>query len=113
MRDTDSKKPAEPARRRRALVAAGAVALLLTFGAAAFVWDEARKEVVFLCGNFAPGTTERSVIRQLDTASFLRRERLVETESTTLVVDSAWNLGRYRCVIEFDEDAVVMRAGVE
>ncbi len=102
-----------PVRGRRALIAVGTVALVLALGAAAFVWDEARKEVVFLCGNFAPGTVEDSVIRQLDTANFLRRERRTRPMATTLVVDSAWNLGLSRCVIELDGDGIVMRAGVE
>ncbi|MEE4300127.1 MAG: hypothetical protein V2J24_11860 [Pseudomonadales bacterium] len=99
--------------RRRTPIALGAVALLLAASSAAFVWDEARKEVVYLCANFTPGTAERSVIRQLDTAHFLRRERRTRATAVTILVDSAWNLGRHRCVIELDGHGIVRRAGLE
>lgn len=117
MDDAPTQVPtAVPARhpwRRRALVAGGILTLLFALGAAAFVSSEARKEVVYLCGNFAPGTTEQSVIRQLDTANFLRRERVTGPRTTTIVVDSAWNLGLWRCVIELDGNGTVTRARVE
>ena len=48
---------------RRAVVILGSVAGLLVLAAlvAALVWNEARKEVVFLCGNFTDGVTLDSV----------------------------------------------------
>ena len=34
---------------------------------AVFYWNEARKEVIFLCGNFTKGVSQSSVIKQLQT----------------------------------------------
>ena len=91
---------------RIALVFAALVGLL----ALAFVWNEARKEVVFLCGNFAPGVDQQSVVRQLDTGHFLRyRIEQVEDERR-IVADSAWTLSIYQCVVELDDNGIVIEA---
>ncbi|MEE4659183.1 MAG: hypothetical protein V2J89_01865 [Halieaceae bacterium] len=75
------------------LVAVLAVAVLL------FYWDLARKEVKFLCGNFAEGVSRGSVLRQLDTGNQLRYREQPDGPLTVITVDSAWNFGCYRCVI--------------
>lgn len=95
----------------RILQAIGAVAVLLATAVAVFVWDEARKEVVFLCGNFESGVTRESVLRQLDTGHFLRYVVMSQPDSgTRITVDSAYHFGFYVCDIELDENQVVIRA---
>jgi len=100
---------------RRAVVISGAVAgvLVLAGLVAALVWNEARKEVVFLCGNFTAGVTLDSVEQQLATGHFLRYRRVPAVMGSRIVVDSAYTLGAHRCTIELDSRGVVRRAGVE
>ncbi len=50
------------------VVAIAAIALLITI---TFYWIEARREVIYLCDNFTPGVSKKSVLRQLDTADLL------------------------------------------
>ena len=78
-----------------------------------FVWREARNEVVFLCGNFTPGVSKTSVLRQLATGEFLRLSVQSLTDGSRLVADSPYTLGYYRCVIEFDTNDKVRRASLE
>ena len=101
--------------KRRAAVILGAFAGLLVVAglAAVLVWNEARKEVVFLCGNFTAGVTRGSVEQQLGTGHFLRYRREPAVMGSRIVVDSAYTLGAHRCTIELDPGGVVRRAGVE
>ena len=89
------------------LIASAGAGLILAVIIIGFVWNEARKEIVFLCSNFGPGTTAQSVITQLNTGSFLRYQRETHSERNRIYVDSAFNLGRYRCVVELDQDQIV------
>lgn len=98
--------------RQKALLLASLAAFLLAL-VGAFFWNEARKEVVFLCGNFTHGVSEESVVRQLDTGHFLRQTREAGSNGTRIFVDSAWNFGVYRSVIELGEDGLVEWARVE
>jgi len=66
-------------------------------------WNEARKEIFYLCGNFAPGVSRDSVIRQLETGNFLRFEMQMHEGGQRIVADSAYNLGVYRCIVDLDE----------
>lgn len=86
-----------------------ALVLLLV---AALAWNEARKEVVFLCGNFSEGVTEASVVRQLQTGQFLRYRQEGTPGGSRIVVDSPYTLGLHRCTIELDAGGTVVRAGV-
>ena len=97
---------------RIAVVSIAAFVLFVAL-ALAFAWNEARKEVVFLCGNFTPGVSEESVVRQLDTGHFLRQTREAGLKGSRITVDSTWNFGVYRCVIELGEDGLVEWARVE
>jgi len=45
---------------------------VLTLVVAVIYWNEASKEVTFLCGNFTKGSDEESVIRQLESANLSR-----------------------------------------
>lgn len=67
---------------------------------AGFYWNEARKEILFLCGNFEPGVSEQNVIRQLDTGNFLRYHTEPTSSGKRIIVDSAYNLSMYKCIID-------------
>jgi hypothetical protein len=86
---------------------------IVTLAAVGSVWNEARKEVVFLCANFTPGVPEESVIRQLETGHFLRYRDNGRKDGAQIIVDSAYTLGVYNCVIDLDTERVVVRARVE
>ena len=87
------------------------VLLLLLIGGG-FVWNEARKEVVYLCGNFGAGVRQDSVLRQLGTGEFLRFQIDGSAEGSRIVVDSAYNLSMFRCEIDLDANGRVVQAGV-
>lgn len=96
--------------RRRLLIVSAGAALLVAVTISALIWNEARKEIVFLCSNFGPGVTEQSVVRQLDTGVFLRYEKEALPTTHRIVVDSPYNLGLYRCVVELDQNHLVIAA---
>ena len=87
--------------------------ILIAVLMAAFYWNEARKEIVFLCGNFERGATEQSVIRQLDTGSFLRYNAENFSSGKRIIVDSAYNLSMYKCIIDINVSGKVKEARVE
>jgi hypothetical protein len=99
--------------RKPIAVAVMTIVLVLIIGAAAFVWNEARKEIVFLCGNFGPGVSKQSVLRQLETGHFLRYRLQPGADGERIVADSRWNLGRYRCTVTLDDRDTVTGARVE
>jgi hypothetical protein len=80
---------------------------------AALLWNEARNEVVYLCGNFTEGVSERSVLTQLDTAELSEYRVMKTADGTRIEFDSALNLRLYKCVIQLNSDGVVVVAGVE
>ena len=80
---------------------------------AGFYWNEARKEIVFLCGNFDKGISEQSVTRQLDTGNFIRYHTQKTPSGKRIVVDSAYNLSMYKCIIDVDKDGKVEEARLE
>ncbi len=84
-------------------VALAAVALV--FG---FFWDEARKEVVYLCANFQAGDTEDSVMRQLHTANLLRIASTSQEGQTLVTADSLLNFGVYRCEVRNNQEGRVI-----
>jgi len=80
---------------------------------AAFAWNESRKEIVYLCGNFTSGVSEDSVRKQLDTGEFLTYQSSVTPSGSRIEAHSKFNLSVYRCNIEFDADGKVIEARVE
>jgi hypothetical protein len=78
-----------------------------------FFWNEARKEIVFLCGNFKPGTTQESVLRQLKTGELLRYRTKNMQFGKRITVESVYNLYMNRCIIDMDSSGVVMDSYVE
>ena len=77
---------------------------------AGFYWNEARKEIVFLCENFERGVSEQSVIRQLETGNFLRYHTELAPSGKRIIVDSAYNLSMYKCIIDVDRNGKVQEA---
>ncbi|MDX1586194.1 MAG: hypothetical protein R3222_05600 [Balneolaceae bacterium] len=89
------------------------IALIAFIAVAGFYWNEARKEVVFLCSNFKAGVTEESVLRQLDTGNFLRYHSENLPDGKRIVVESPYSLYMYTCTIDFDSSAVVKESFLE
>ena len=80
---------------------------------AGFYWNEARKEIQFLCENFEQGVTEQSVIRQLETGHFMRYHSEMISSGKRIIVDSAYNLSIYKCIIDVDRYGKVEEAHFE
>lgn len=76
-------------------------------------WNEARKEVVYLCGNFVKGVGQRSVLKQLDTGNLLQYQLETIPAGSRITVDSKLNFRRYQCVIEFDRQGKVVNAKIQ
>jgi hypothetical protein len=84
--------------------------LLMALILAGFFWNEARKEIVFLCGNFVPGVSQESVTRQLDTGHFLQYRLLEGDPTARIVASSKINFERYKCIVDFDSDGAFIHA---
>lgn len=87
--------------------------LLIAVLVAVFYWNEARKEIVFLCGNFEKGISEESAVRQLNTGNFLQYHIKKIPSGKRIIVDSAYNLSMYKCVIDLDQDEKVEKTRLE
>ncbi|MEZ4702504.1 MAG: hypothetical protein R2834_19380 [Rhodothermales bacterium] len=90
-----------------------ALASLFVIGAIGFYWNEARKEVVFLCGNFVEGVPEASVRRQLDTGNLLRYHTVDTHEGRQVRAESLMPFGVPACVVDLDAAGVVVAARLE
>ena len=89
------------------------ILLFLIVGSIAFYWNEARKEVTYLCGNFKEGITQSSVLEQLDTANF-SSYKIADTPTGKLIeFNSILNAGFFRCIIEINTEGNVKGAGIE
>jgi hypothetical protein len=82
------------------------IVMIVILVSVAFMWRAARNEVFYLCGNFSPEVTQKSVLRQLDTAT-LSDYTIIQDE---VVFSSQVNLRMLRCVIKFDENGHVISA---
>jgi len=102
-----------PGNRKRLVRIIAGVALGLAVVVGVVYANEARKEVVYLCGNFGAGAPEASVRRQLDTGHFLRYRTEDGPAGRRIVADSPLTLGLYRCVVELEADGTVRAARVE
>lgn len=80
---------------------------------AIFYWNEARKEIVFLCGNFTQGISEQSVRRQLDTGNFLSYRNKNVPSGELIIVESAYNLWMTKCIIDFDSSGQVQKSVIK
>jgi hypothetical protein len=97
---------------RRAIVA---LTLLLAAATAiaGFYWNEARKEVVFLCGNFTAGVSRASVVEQLATVNLSTVSVVALPAGSRIELSSPLNFRLYRCVIDFDASDTVIQAGLK
>jgi len=80
---------------------------------AAFFWNESRKEIVFLCGNFKKGVSEQSVRSQLDTGKLLRYHTEMSPLGKRIIVDSPYNFYMYKCIVDIDTNGLVIEHHVE
>ena len=94
---------------RRGLFSLAALAAVVV----GFFWNEARKEIYFLCGNFKPGIAEADVRAQLETGHFLQHRTTETRLGSRIVVKSRYNLWMSACLIEIDEDGFVDSATFE
>lgn len=99
------------ASRNRAIITS-LVAIIIA-SITAFYWNEARKEVFFLCGNFSVGVTQSSVLEQLQTGHFLKYQVEREAGASRIIVDSVLAPGTPRCLIDFDREDKVIQAVLE
>ena len=81
-----------------------ALVALVIYG---FYANEARKEVYFLCGNFAPGVKNADVIRQLDTITL--SEYVIDDthERRKITLSSLLTLHLLSCNVEISPDGIV------
>jgi len=92
------------------VVAIAAIALLIT---TTFYWIEARREVIILCDNFAPGVSKKSVERQLDTANLLLWDTEFVANGSKIEAYSPLHLGIMQCSVEFNKQDIVVFSIVE
>lgn len=78
-----------------------------------FFWNEARKEVAYLCGNFSKGASQASVLKQLGTANFSKYKVVEMSAGRQIEFDSILNYGFYKCLIEPNADGKVEKAVIE
>lgn len=88
----------------RALIGVGVFLFAVVVG---FFWNEARKEIVYLCQNFIPGVTQESVIRQLDTGNFLHYQLTNNGTDQKIVAWSGVNFYMYQCKVDISQDGIV------
>jgi hypothetical protein len=88
-------------------VSTALVVSILIYG---FFVNEARKEVFYLCGNFASGVSMKSVTRQLDTATFSDYKVKKNGEGEAILFSSALNFRVFQCSIQFNQERVVTHA---
>ena len=87
--------------------------IAIIFSVMIFYWIESRKEIKFLCGNFSKGVSELSVRQQLDTGNLLRYFTESSPYGSRIIVDSAYSLSMYKCVIDLDEKGIVIQSKFE
>jgi hypothetical protein len=88
------------------------LSLLMAGVVAAVYWNEARKEVVYLCGNFVKDVSQSSVLKQLDTGNFLQYRLETVSTGSRITVDSRLNFRLYQCIVEFDPEGKVVSAQI-
>ncbi len=85
-----------------ALVALGVLAVAWLV----FSWFEAGTEIRVLCSMFHPGMEREHVVHTLETGEHLRYRSKSDSDDPILV-DSLYNLGSSRCVVELEDGRVV------
>lgn len=81
--------------------------ILATLVASSFFVNEARKEILCLCGNFQRGVSKADVIRQLKTGKFLHFVEDRDVESSIILVSSQFTLNLVSCEVHFNAKDIV------
>ena len=84
--------------------------LLLMLGIYVFFALSARNEIYYLCGNFKPGVSYSSVVRQLATANLSDYKVEKSEQGKRVTYSSVLHLNLVRCEITFAEDEKVSHA---
>lgn len=98
--------------KNRALVVVSLFLVIVTT-IAIYFWNEARKEIVYLCGNFREGVSQSSVLKQLNTAKLSSYKVIEMSTGRRIEFDSILNFDMYKCVIEVNPDGRVEEAEIE
>jgi hypothetical protein len=64
--------------------------------------NEARKEVIFLCGNFKIGILKKDLVRQLETGTFLHYTQEINERETVVKMSSRFTFNQLYCDVYFD-----------
>jgi hypothetical protein len=90
------------------------VLILMTASVVSFIyWNEARKEVVYLCQNFNKGVLKSSVIRQIETVNLSRYFIEESPTGSNIILNSVLNFGQYKCIIKSHKRDKVEQAHIE
>lgn len=95
---------------RRIAITLIALAITIAVVAAGVLWNEARKEVIFLCGNFSPGVSKQSVLRQLNTGHYIKINSSTLDGSEVMIASSVMPLVWTQCAITFSPQESVTSA---
>jgi hypothetical protein len=74
------------------------------------LWNAARDEVYYLCGNFSEGVELASVISQLETANLSSYVKTEDKFGLKIIFSSKVNFSIYQCSIEIDKNGEVIEA---
>jgi hypothetical protein len=74
------------------------------------LWNIARDEIYYLCGNFSEGVEQASVISQLETAKLSSYVKTDDKLGLKIIFSSKINFSVYQCSIEIDKNGEVIEA---
>ena len=74
------------------------------------LWNIARDEIYYLCGNFSEGVELASVISQLETAELSSYVKTEDKFGLKISFSSKLNFSIYQCSIEIDKNGEVIEA---
>jgi hypothetical protein len=83
---------------------------VLLVGIYSFFALAARNEIYYLCGNFTPGVSYSSVVRQLETADLSDYKSETSEQGERVIFSSPLHLHLVRCEITFAEDKTLSLA---
>lgn len=78
------------------------ISILFTIALSCFFVIEASKEVHYLCQNFTDGVSKQSVIKQLDTGTFLNYQESESSSGNEIIVSSLFTLNLEGCRVLFN-----------
>ena len=86
------------------------VLVVISLSIYALLWNSARDEIYYLCGNFSRGTEQASVIRQLNTAQWSNYKKINKDLGLAIVFSSKLHFSLYQCTINIDKYEAVTSA---